>query len=96
VYSLIPTMSEILTNQRVDEIRREAARSRAAQCRPGRMSEGNVARQGRLGSARKATGWALVEIGLRLAVPRRNRVVEAGAALELSAAKGQTDFQVAR
>ena len=91
MYSLNPTMTEMLTNQRVDEMGR-----RAAQCRRARLSRGSASSKGRLGAARKATGWALVEIGLRLAVPRRRPAGGGCAVLDHSAATRQTDFQVAR
>jgi hypothetical protein len=91
VYSLNPTMTEMLTNQRVDEIGRQAA-----QCRLARLSRGRAPSRERLGSARKATGWALVEIGLRLAVPRRRPTEGGSAVLDQSGATRKTDFQVAR
>ena len=91
MYSLNPTMTEMLTNQRVDEIGRHAA-----QCRRARLSRESVSSRERLGSARKATGWALVEIGLRLAVPRRRQAGDGSAVLDHSAATRKTDFQVAR
>ena len=70
MYSLNPTMTEMLTKQRVSELSRQTVLSR-----PRRPAEGERAKRERLyrlRSARKATGWALVELGLRLAVPRRS------------------------
>ncbi len=60
MYSLNPALTEMLANQRAAELSRQAAHP----LRPGPGSR-------RSGSFRTATGWALIEIGLRLAVPRR-------------------------
>lgn len=91
MYSLNPTMTEMLANQRVDEMSR-----RVAQCRRARLSRGSASSRGRLHSVRKAAGWALVEIGLRLAVPRRSRARGGRAVLDRRTAARQTDLQVAR
>ena len=72
MYSLNPTMTEMLTKQRVSELSSQIALSR-----PRGLVEGERAKRERLyrlRSVRKATGWALVELGLRLAVPRRSAV----------------------
>jgi hypothetical protein len=69
VYSLNPAVTEMLTTDRLAEIHRQAA-----QCRRPRPASG------RAGSLRRATGWALVEVGLRLAVPRRTIVGRPGTA----------------
>jgi hypothetical protein len=63
VYSLNPAVTEMLTTDRLVEIQRQTAQRRQARPVP----------RGRP-SFRKAAGWALVEIGLRLAVPRRTVV----------------------
>ncbi len=60
MYSLNPAVTEMLTRNRQIEMQRQAAQRRQPRPVPG----------GRR-SFRKAAGWALVEIGLRLAVPRR-------------------------
>lgn len=60
MYSLNPWMTENLTNDRVAELNRHAAQSKR------RRSSG-----ARRPSIRHATGWALVELGLRIAVRRR-------------------------
>jgi hypothetical protein len=62
MYSLNPALTEMLANERQADLRRQTAGPR----RPSPPS-------GRVRSLRKATGWALVELGLRLAVPRRSR-----------------------
>ncbi len=62
MYSLNPGLSEMLANERIGDLRRDGAGLRPS--RPG---------FGRLRTLRNATGWALVEVGLRLAVPRRVR-----------------------
>jgi hypothetical protein len=70
VYSLNPTMTEMLTKQRVSELTSQIAPS----WRRG-LIEGELAKRDRLyrlRSVQKAAGWALVELGLRLAVPRRS------------------------
>ena len=72
MYSLNPTMTEMLTQQRVSELSSQIALSR----RSGR-AERELAKKERLyrlHSLQKATGWALVELGLRLALPRRSAV----------------------
>ena len=72
MYSLSPTMTEMLTKQRVSELSSQTALSR-----PRGPAEGERAKRERLyrlRSVRKATGWALVDLGLRLAVPRRSAV----------------------
>ena len=93
MYSLHPTMMEMLANQRADELSRQAAPPRRRQSRletrtqwetvadgANASSRGYPSNLGRLTSVRKAAGWALVEIGLRLAVPRR-RLVPGGSAV---------------
>jgi hypothetical protein len=62
MYSLSPGLSEMLANERIADL----SRDRAA-LRPSRPSFG------RLRTFRIVTGWTLVAVGLRLAVPRRNR-----------------------
>jgi hypothetical protein len=79
VYSLNPALTEMLTTDRQAEIQRQATqrqatRRQAMQRRRPRPSSGRVR------SLRKATGWALVEIGLRLAVPRRTSIARTGIA----------------
>jgi hypothetical protein len=59
MYSLNPAMTEMLTDERIADLRRPKG------LRQSRPSFGS------LRSLKKATGWALVEMGLRLAVPRR-------------------------
>jgi hypothetical protein len=61
MYSLNPGLSEMLANGRIADLNRDGAGLRLS--RPS---------FGRLRSVRNATGWALVEVGLRLAVPRRS------------------------
>ncbi len=63
MYSLNPAVTEMLTRNRQIEMHRQAAQRRQPRPVPG---------GGR--SFRKAAGWALVEIGLRLAVPHRTVV----------------------
>ena len=63
MYSLNPAVTEMLTTDRLAEIQRQATQCR----RPRRAS-------GRTRSLRRAMGWALVEMGLRLAVPHRTVV----------------------
>lgn len=65
MYSFNPGLSEMLAKERMADLRSQGAGSR--QSSPS---------FGRLRSLRKATGWALVEVGLHLAVPRRK--VDAG------------------
>jgi hypothetical protein len=60
VYSLNPALTEMLATERAAELSRQAAHP----LRPGAASR-------RSASFRTATGWALVEIGLRLVVSRR-------------------------
>jgi hypothetical protein len=60
VYSLNPALIEMLAKERAAELARRPVQS----LRPGPASR-------RSGSLRTAAGWAMVEIGLRLAVPRR-------------------------
>jgi hypothetical protein len=72
VYSLNPTMTEMLAKQRLSELSGQMAPSWRR-----RLAEGERRKRERLyrlRSVQKATGWALVEIGLRLAVPRRHVV----------------------
>jgi hypothetical protein len=88
VYSLNPTMTEMLTKQRVSELSSQIALSR----RSG-LAEGERAKRERLfrlRSVRKATGWALVELGLRLAVPRRRAVPGAHAVPGANAVRGRS------
>jgi hypothetical protein len=59
VYSLNPALTEMVAKQRAAELSRQS-----------RHSDRPRPTMGRLGSFKKATGWALVEIGLRLALPR--------------------------
>jgi hypothetical protein len=109
VYSLHPTMSETLTNQRVDELNRQAARRRGRRSqwdtaagagttssRGIQSSRGNPLHRGRPGSVRKAAGWALVDIGLRLAVPRRRLVLHGSTVQGRRAARRKAAFRVAR
>jgi hypothetical protein len=63
VYSLNPALTEMLANERAADLNREAASS----LRVGPKSR-------RPSSVRTAAGWAMVEIGLRLAVPGRRIV----------------------
>ena len=69
MYSLNPTMTEMLTKQRVSELSSQMSVSRRRL--PAGQELPETATLPRLRSVRKAAGWALVEIGLRLAVPRR-------------------------
>ena len=59
-------------------------------------SPGNLSNLGQLTSVRKAAGWALVEIGLRLAVPRRRPVPGGSAVQGRSATRRKTGVTVAR
>ena len=72
MYSLNPTMTEMLTKQRVSELSSQIALSQRRGLVEGELAKGE--RLHRLRSVQKATGWALVELGLRLAVPRRHDV----------------------
>jgi hypothetical protein len=60
VYSLNPALTEMLAKERVADLNRCSGEQR-------RLVRLN---SGRLGSVKRAAGWALVEVGLRLAVPR--------------------------
>ena len=87
MYSLNPTMTEMLTQQRVSELSSQIALSR----RSGR-AERELAKKERLyrlHSLQKATGWALVELGLRLALPRRSAVPGARAVSGANAVRGR-------
>jgi hypothetical protein len=59
MYSINPGLTAALTDDRLAELKRSAARCRAGQGRPARRS------------MKRATGWFLVTLGLRLALPRR-------------------------
>jgi hypothetical protein len=61
MYSLNPGLTEALANERIADLRRHGAGSRQS-----------TPSFGRLRTLKKATGWALVEVGLRLALPRRS------------------------
>ena len=63
MYSFNPAMAEMLTNERVAELKGQGM---ACARHPHQLH--------RLRSLRHRTGWALVEIGLRLALPRRSAV----------------------
>ena len=109
MYSLHPTMMEMLAKQRAGELSPQAAQSRRCQSRwetesqretmasgANASNRGNPSNSGKLTSVRKAAGWALVEIGLRLAVPRR-RLVPAGSAVQgRSATRRRRGVTVAR
>jgi hypothetical protein len=87
VYSLSPTMTEMLTKQRVSELSSQIALSRQRGLVEGEPAKGE--RLHRLRSVQKATGWALVELGLRLAVPRRTAVPAAHAVPGANAGRGR-------
>jgi hypothetical protein len=109
VYSLHPTMMEMLAKQRAGELSPQAAQPRRFQSRwetesqweivargANTSNRGNPSNPGKLTSVRKAAGWALVEIGLRLAVPRR-RLMPAGSAVQgPSATRRRRGVTVAR
>ncbi len=95
MYSLHPTMIEVLANQRADELNRHAAQLRRCQSKwetgascANASSRGTPSNLGPLTSVRKAAGWALVEIGLRLAVPRRG-LAPGGSAVQGRSATGR-------
>jgi hypothetical protein len=92
VYSLHPTMSRSLASQRIDELNGQARNRRRRQSQwetqsrretvaatATTSSRRNLLAGARPRSVRKAAGWALVDIGLRLAVPRRGLVTGGGA-----------------
>jgi hypothetical protein len=87
VYSLNPTMTEMLTKQRVSELSSQIALSQRRGLVEGELAKGE--RLHRLRSVQKATGWALVELGLRLAVPRRSAVPPAHAVPGANAGRGR-------
>jgi hypothetical protein len=97
VYSLNPTVTEMLTKQRVDDISRHTARCRRHQpSGAGLASGGELPRARKPRSVRRATGWALVEIGLRLAVPRRTLVTGGSALPGQRGARRNAAVRVAR
>jgi hypothetical protein len=121
VYSLHPTMMEMLAKQRAGELSLQAAQPRRCQSRgetepqwetksewetksqweivasgTKTSNRGSPSNPGKLTSVRKAAGWALVEIGLRLAVPRRRLVPPGRAVQGPSAARRRRGVTVAR
>jgi hypothetical protein len=85
VYSLNPGLTEMLTKERLAELSR-------------RGGHGQRARSGfrTLRSFRNAAGWALVEIGLRLAVPRRGTAPRRSVVRRRSAVRSHAAVPVAR
>ena len=84
MYSLNPALTEMLAKQRAAELSRQS-----------RHSDRPRPTTGRLGSFKKATGWALVEIGLRLAVPRRGPIRHRPPVSEAGAVGGPAPVRVA-
>lgn len=73
-----PALADALARDRVAELRRSAQDARSA--RPTARSRNKHRRPSVVASFRLRTGWLLVDMGLRLAVPRGgvNRRVASG------------------
>jgi hypothetical protein len=69
-----PTMMEMMAHSKMADTQRAAQRGSVARTRAGGSSR--MARPGpaRPVAVRRAIGWFLVSVGLRLAVPRRRPV----------------------